>query len=144
MNPEFQPTTPIPEELTSKKSPEFTGGNQISTPEIDQHGIERGAEAKEAASEVRALAGDLASIITNNPAQNIPSIPTPSLIGPSTVTYVTEAADEDEIEKKWVDKTQEIISSTKGDPFEREKQIVSVREEYQKKRFNRNRGEGNQ
>ena len=54
-----------------------------------------------------------------------------------------EASDENEIEKKWVNRTQEIIASTKGDPFEREKQIVNVREEYQQKRFNRTRGDGN-
>ena len=144
MNPELQSTTPNPENLVPKLNPEAIGGDQIATPEINQSGIERGAEVKEAASEARALAGDSASIITNNPAQNIPSIPAPSLVGPSAAPDITEAADEDEIEKKWVERTHEIIASTKGDPFEREKQIVSVREEYQKKRFNRTRGDGNQ
>ena len=127
-----------------KLNPEVVGGEQATAPEIGQSGIERGAEVKEAASEARALAGDSAAIITNNTAQNIPSIPMPSLVGPTVVSDIAEAADEDEIEKKWIDKTQEIISSTKGDPFEREKQIVNVREEYQKKRFNRTRGDGNQ
>ena len=144
MNPELQSTTPTPENLVPKLNPEAIGGGQVTTPEINQSGIERGAEVKEAASEARALAGDSAAIITNNPAQSIPSIPAPSLIGPAPNSDILEAADEDEIEKKWIDKTQEIISSTKGDPFEREKQIVNVREEYQKKRFNRTRGDGNQ
>ncbi len=142
MNPELQSTTPTPENIAPKQGPEFAVGDQSTTPEIKQNGIERGAEAKEATSEARAVAGDTASIAVN-PIQAVPSIPTPSLSGPLSASVIEEASDENEIEKKWVNRTQEIIASTKGDPFEREKQIVNVREEYQQKRFNRTRGDGN-
>ena len=80
MNPELQSTTPTPENIAPKQGPEFAVGDQSTTPEIKQNGIERGAEAKEATSEARAVAGDTVSIAVN-PIQAVPSIPTPSLSG---------------------------------------------------------------
>lgn len=141
MNPENQPIAPTPEHIPSGKTPESIDSVLQASPEIIQPGVERGAEAKEAATEARSVASDAFRATGVAPAvPAIPSIPAPSL-PPSSTQAALEAADENEIEKEWVERTQKIIASTKGDPFQREKQIVDVREEYQKKRFNRVRGD---
>ena len=142
MNPENQQNLPAPERSTPLSSPESTTNQISNSGEIITPGIERGAEAKELSSEARAMASDSSAIAPAFPAQVAPSIPQPSLPVAGLTVDELEAADENEIEKEWVDKTQQIIASTKGDPFQREKQIVDVREEYQKKRFNRVRGDG--
>lgn len=47
------------------------------------------------------------------------------------------AADEDLIEKEWVDKAKKIIAQTKEDPHARELQIKQLQIEYVKKRYGR-------
>lgn len=51
------------------------------------------------------------------------------------------AADEDVIEKEWVDKAKRIISETKDDPHMREQQIKKLQVEYIRKRYGREIGE---
>lgn len=142
MNPELQPVIPTPERPAPVPNPENTGNHLPSSPEIIQPGLERGAETKEATAEARAIASDTAVVVPTVGGGIGPSIPTPSLNIPTQDEL--DAADENEIEKEWVDRTKKIIATTKGDPYQREKQIVDVREEYQKKRFNRTKGESNQ
>lgn len=134
---------PTPERPASLPNPAETMKGEPVSPEVQQDSIERGAERKEAASEARAVATDLASAAPVAPPVAIPSIPTPNYPSVSSSDDL-DAADDNEIEKEWVDKAKKIISLTKGDPYQKEKQIVDVREEYQKKRFNRVRGENQQ
>lgn len=51
------------------------------------------------------------------------------------------AADEDVIEKEWVDKAKKIISETKDDPHAREQQIKKLQVEYLRKRYGREIGQ---
>lgn len=53
------------------------------------------------------------------------------------------AADEDLIEKEWVDKLKKIITLTKGNPYEQAKAIAALQADYLKKRYNRDVGESN-
>ena len=52
-----------------------------------------------------------------------------------------EAADEDLIEKEWVDKAKQIIAETKEDPHEREKEVGKLQVDYLKKRYGKDLGE---
>lgn len=45
------------------------------------------------------------------------------------------AADEDLIEKEWVDKAKKIISTTKTDPYLQEKEISKLQADYLNKRY---------
>jgi len=45
------------------------------------------------------------------------------------------AADEDLIEKEWVDKAKKIITDTKHDPYEQEKAVSRLQAQYLKKRY---------
>ena len=143
MNPEQNTENLNLERKVGPVGPEFIGDLPESPETQQQSSIERGAEAKELTSEAKAAAVDGAVV---QPQSTIPpAIPAPSLQGVTSLNdaggSVLEAADEDNIEKEWVDKTKSVIKSTKGDPHLREQGIVGVREEYQKKRFNRTRGD---
>lgn len=47
------------------------------------------------------------------------------------------ADDVDLIEKEWVDKAKKIVSSTKHDPYEQEKQVSHLQADYLMKRYNK-------
>jgi hypothetical protein len=50
------------------------------------------------------------------------------------------AADEDLIEKEWVDKAKKIITDTRDDPAAREKQVGRLQADYLKKRYGKELG----
>jgi hypothetical protein len=45
------------------------------------------------------------------------------------------AADEDVIEKEWVDKAKKIVAQTKNDPYIQEKEVSKLQADYIKKRY---------
>lgn len=51
------------------------------------------------------------------------------------------AADEDLIEKEWVDKVKKVIAETKDDPYLREQQVKQLQVEYVRKRYGRGIGD---
>lgn len=51
------------------------------------------------------------------------------------------AADEDLIEKEWVDKAKKIIEETKENPYRRELEIGKLQRDYIRKRYGRELGE---
>lgn len=57
----------------------------------------------------------------------------------SLITTPIIAADEDLIEKEWVDKAKKIINDTKSDPYRQEEAISSLRSDYINKRYGRGR-----
>ncbi len=79
------------------------------------------------------------------PAQPAASmaLPAPVLADPvqsddgAIATGVTPlvAADDDLIEKEWVDKAKQVIATTKDDPFRREQEVKILQIDYVKKRY---------
>lgn len=51
------------------------------------------------------------------------------------------AADEDVIEKEWVDKAKKILSDTRDDPYQREQAVKQLQIEYVRKRYGREIGD---
>ena len=51
------------------------------------------------------------------------------------------AADEDLIEREWVDKVKKIIALTKDNPYERNRVITQLQADYLKKRYNKTLGQ---
>lgn len=72
------------------------------------------------------------------PAQAIPPSTSPVSDAP------TIAADDDLMEKEWVDKAKKIIALTKGNPYEQAKSIAALQADYLKKRYNRTVGDSKQ
>lgn len=100
------------------------------------------AERYEQRAEAQAAAADAA-------AQSQPVVP---VAIPEPTTAVTDdpvattndhpvvAADEDLIEKEWVDKAKQIISETHDDPHERSKRINTLQKDYLQKRYGKELG----
>lgn len=51
------------------------------------------------------------------------------------------AADEDLIEKEWVDKVKKVILETKDDPYRREQEVKKIQMDYVRKRYGREIGD---
>lgn len=47
------------------------------------------------------------------------------------------AADEELIEKEWVEKVKEIIEKTQSNPYQRQQELAKVKADYLKKRYNK-------
>lgn len=80
-------------------------------------------------------------------AQPIPiTLPAPVPVADDITSTVSSddspavAADEDLIEKEWVDKAKQIISSTRDDPAARERQVGKLQADYLKKRYGKDLG----
>lgn len=53
------------------------------------------------------------------------------------------AADDDLIEREWVDKAKKIIAETKDDPYRREREVSRLQADYLRKRYGREIGISN-
>lgn len=108
----------------------------LPTPEA---GIETGAERREQTADAQAAAADAATVGTA-----VPTIPvTPPTAGPvssPTANSPVVAADEDVIEKEWVDKAKQIIATTKDNPHQRTEQVNQLQKDYLKKRYGKELG----
>lgn len=81
------------------------------------------------------------------PIQGAPSLPIPAqpaaptatapVLNPLQVASSTPAiaADDEVIEKEWVDKAKKIVDQTKDDPYQQEKEVSKLQADYLKKRY---------
>lgn len=117
------------------------GGEGYSLPEVMPGvGPERGHEVLENVP---------APIELPHAPPTIPVVPVPIPQDDDNTTVIAtqpisdapvSAADEDLIEKEWVDKAKKIIEDTKDDPYKRELEIGRLQREYIKKRYGREIG----
>jgi len=72
----------------------------------------------------------------------VPQPPQPAT--PAAPTSVNDtplvAADEDLIEKEWVDKAKKIVEETKDDPYRREQEVGKLQADYLRKRYGKELG----
>ncbi len=73
--------------------------------------------------------------ITQQPAE-----PQSGLTKDSSLPAVAD--DVDLIEKVWVEKAKTIVKRTKDDPYQQEKKVSSLQEDYQKKRYGKDKTNG--
>lgn len=71
------------------------------------------------------------------PVTPLPAQPQSNTAGP------TIAADDDLIEKEWVDKAKKIIAETKDDPYRREQEVARLQADYLRKRYGKELGVSN-
>ena len=96
-----------------------------------------GQERFEQAAEAGARASDTAATTTTATAIAAPAAPVQAPQDPQLATTASPmvAADEDLIEKEWVDKAKEIITQTKDDPHARTAQVNALQRDYLQKRY---------
>ena len=127
----------VPRGAESAPTPQNVGPENIpSLPPIET-GLERGQERHEQAAEAGARASDAAAPATPAPVAVpvAPVQPDPSATPVSSSTTPLVAADEDLIEKEWVDKAKEIIEQTKDDPHARTVKVNELQRDYLQKRY---------
>lgn len=79
------------------------------------------------------------------------AVPLPPQVVPVPVTPATSddsvgptiAADDDLIEKEWVDKAKKIIAETRDDPYRREQEVSRLQADYLRKRYGKDLGVSN-
>ncbi len=69
-----------------------------------------------------------------------PVVPAPSVVPPQSDDNPVLAADDDLIEKEWVDKAKKIILETKNDPYRREQEVSRLQADYLRKRYGKELG----
>lgn len=110
-------------------------GGERSSSELLRSSPEQSGENKDASAD------DALQMAT---AMTLPQ-PLPSVTNPAPMIVQDDvpviAADEDLIEKEWVDKAKKIITETKDDPYRREQEIAKLQIDYIKKRYGRVIGE---
>lgn len=99
----------------------------------------RGGERFEQAAEAGAQAVN--AIAQAAPAMQVAPVPGPAQASPvqqdssGLGTTPLVAADEDLIEKEWVDKAKAIVEHTKDDPYKRTQQVNELQRDYLQKRY---------
>lgn len=138
MNPESQPVRPNIEAV-----PQIPGATEYlpggpQSPELGQRSPEQQAPApvEQLTQSAQSAAPAVAVPVAD------PALPTATTAVISDDDNPAIAADDDLIEKEWVDKVKKIITLTKGNPHEQAKAIASLQADYLKKRYNRVLGEG--
>lgn len=115
-------------------------GERVPVLPSPEGGIETGAERREQAAEAQAAAADAAAV-----SQTVAPITTPDPLSagaplPSNVAHPLVAADQDVIEKEWVDKAKQIVSDTRDDPYERSNRVNELQRDYLQKRYGKQIG----
>jgi len=137
---DMQPEKPLapsgPEQAPVEVTPT---GERIPVLPTPESGVENSAERFEQHAEASAAAADAASYVA-------PSAPVAAPVVDDTTQPFSDsplvAADEDVIEKEWVDKAKKIIDETKDDPFERTNRVNELQRQYLQKRYNKDLGKG--
>jgi len=116
---------------------ERSATGEFSLPNTEQ-GANANHEQEQPGPDVAEASRQVSSVMPAAP-------PTPVVIVPQAVALPADdtpivAADEDLIEKEWVDKAKQIITSTKDDPYRREQEIKRLQLDYVRKRYGKEIG----
>lgn len=79
-----------------------------------------------------------APVVTPAPMPDLSQVDVPAQPSPvgEVVPSAPQVADDvDVIEKEWVDKAEQIVSQTKGDPYQEEELVEDLQIDYLKKRY---------
>lgn len=137
MQPENQ--QPTPQGFEQPPTPMGIGPETVpSLPPIDSQ-FERGQQRVEQRAESAGMADASAPAALAQPI--MPQLPVQPVQQPPMQQVTTAnplvAADEDLIEKEWVDKAKDILAKTKDDPHARTSQINDLQRDYLQKRYNK-------
>jgi Txe/YoeB family toxin of Txe-Axe toxin-antitoxin module len=118
---------------------EFAGSTQLErVSNSPEQGFERRVDAPSGA-EAEARPPALPTLPSPLPSMQSDATQ-PTSVADDTAAAMT-AADQDLIEKEWVDKAKKIINETRDDPYRREQEVSKLQIEYIRKRYGREIGE---
>lgn len=115
-----------------------------SSEEYHEQGAERAGEAThETEQSVQRTEASMAppQVLPMPPLPVPVPVPVPAApVDDSTSVGPTIAADDDLIEKEWVDKAKKIIQDTRDDPYRREQEVSKLQADYLRKRYGKELG----
>lgn len=132
-----------PENLPVPSGPELPptnttqDGEYIPVLPTPEGGLDTGLEHVEQTAEARAAAAD--ATYQGVPVSVAPPASVAPVVQPADDSPVV-AADEDVIEKEWVDKAKKIILETKDDPHGRTERVNELQKDYLRKRYSKELG----
>ncbi len=134
MQPENQPQTPQHIE-SMPPAPVIGPENVPSIPSIEMRPVAPQEAYEQRADAAMAAAGQANIAPQAAPQYAPPPQSQPQPAAPTTVNSPLVAADDDLIEKEWVDKAKDIIRQTSDDPFARTAQVGELQRSYLQKRY---------
>ena len=132
----MEPRSPEQQSAPIEYSPQIP-----STPEVIPDG-QRERAVERAGEQVR----QVTHAQPPAPVQPVTQLPTPVQTPADDTTNAadddmpTVAADDELIEKEWVDKAKKVVNETKDDPYERERAVGKLQVEYIRKRYGKELG----
>lgn len=121
-------------------SAEFFPDGTMQSPEVAVPRVEQGSVQVEQLSQSAQAAAPMPVASPYAPLQQPVAPPAQAPLTADDTTPAL-AADDDLIEKEWVDKVKKIIALTKGKPYEQAQAVAALQADYLKKRYNRVLGE---
>lgn len=103
-----------------------------------ESGIETGVERREQLGEAQAAVADATTAAVTAMPQVSPHQDQPQSNATNSNPLV--AADEDVIEKEWVDRAKKIVLATKDNPHGRQQQVSELQKDYLQKRYGKQLG----
>ncbi len=91
-----------------------------------------------ASKERSGTVNDNPQIAADDAVVAVPGVPAPvqdDVASNGSVTTPVVAADDDVIEKEWVNKAKKVINETKGDPYAKEREVSKLQADYMQKRY---------
>ncbi len=138
----MEPQLPTPHGSPESRGPaHFSGGEVFSgetTPESSKPSPEAEQSQESREQHQSGPQGDPAAAAPALPA--LPQIPQAPVVSTDDQTVIdttnpSTAADEDLIEKEWVEKAKKVVAETKHDPYMQEQAVSKLQADYIKKRY---------
>ena len=133
----MEPQLPSPSHSPENGPAHFRGGETFPVVNQPEKAPEAPEKQETHEQHVGGPAGDPVAVVQSAPAlPPLPAMPTASPASPvADTTNPVAAADEDLIEKEWVEKAKKVVAQTKHDPYLQGQEVSKLQADYLKKRY---------
>lgn len=133
----MEPQLPSPSHSPENGPAHFRGGETFPVVSQPEKAPEAPEKQETHEQHVGGPAGDPVAVVQSAPAlPPLPAMPTASPASPvADTTNPVAAADEDLIEKEWVEKAKKVVAETKHDPYLQGQEVSKLQADYLKKRY---------
>lgn len=134
----MEPQLPSPSHAPERGPAHFSGGETFTPASMPERAPEQPERQETRERHQDGPSGDPAAIQATPVAPVLPSI-APPVVDDSASAHATTspstAADDDLIEKEWVEKAKKVIAETKHDPHLQEAEVSKLQADYLQKRY---------
>lgn len=135
----MEPQLPSPSQTPENGPAHFLGGETFSGSTGPEKAPDQTEQQESREQHVGGPQGDPIAVVKQAPAlpalPNVPTAPTTTTAPIAEDTNPVSAADEDLIEKEWVEKAKKVVENTKHDPYLQGKEVSKLQADYLQKRY---------